>query len=196
SFVAFCTNEGGRFEGFHKRPDSPLLIIVNEAKNIDANIWRGIDRCTPNALMLVSSPGGREGRFYQCFQELAGRYQCIRAGLKDCPHISKEKIDEIVAIYGENDPQTRSTLHGEFMQSPDGDMWVCLPEDYESCLDFPPEHKPGFKCGFFDFAEGRAENVFFRRDGNKYFLEDAWRETNEDAVVGRAIYLINRCGLK
>lgn len=196
SLIAYVTNEGSRAEGAHSRPDEPLLIIVNEAKSVESSIFEGIDRCTPDALMLISSPGAREGRFYDCFTKLSPQYITVRAGLTDCPHITKEKIDSIVATYGPNHPVTRSTLHGEFMATEEGVFLCCTPEEYESCLSFPPAHKPGFRFGFFDFADGRAENVFVVRNGNKFEIADAWRDTNEDAVVGRALFLIAQHNLK
>jgi hypothetical protein len=196
SLIAYVTNEGARAEGHHSRPDEPLLMIVNEAKSVDQPIFEGIDRCTPDALMLVSSPGLREGRFYDCFTKLAPLYHLVRAGLTDCPHITKEKIDNVVATYGKDHPITRSTLYGEFMSQAEGEQYCCTAEELESCLSFPPPHKPGFKFGFFDFADGRAENVLALRNGNKYEIADAWRDVNEDAVVGRSIYLMRKHGLE
>lgn len=195
SLVAYVTNDGARAEGHHSRPGEPLLMIVNEAKSVDASIFEGVFRCTPDALMLISSPGLREGVFYDCFTKNAAQYHTVRAGLADCPHITQEKIDSVVATYGKDHPVTRSTLYGEFMSQADGEQYCITIEDYESCIMFPPVWKPGFKYGFFDFADGRAENVFVIRNGNKYEIADAWREVSEDAVVGRAIYLIRKHGL-
>lgn len=196
SLIAYVTNEGARSEGHHKTDESPLLIIVNEAKSVEAPIFDGIFRCTPNAFLLVSSPGGREGVFYDCFKKDVAQWHTTQVGLADCPHIPKEKIDFIRNRFGPDDPYTRSTLHGEFMEQQEGEFLCCTDREYDSCIDFPPPHKPGFRYGFFDFAEGRAENTFVVRNGNKYELRDAWRDTNEDAVVGRCIYLIHKEGLQ
>jgi len=119
SLIAFVTNEGARFEGAHGTPNSPLLDIINEAKSIDKDIYEGADRSSPDAQMLVSSPGHKEGRFYDCFNKLSNIYTTIRVGLKECPHISREKIDAVIAMYGEHHPITRSTLYGEFMDHVD-----------------------------------------------------------------------------
>lgn len=196
SLIAYVTNEGSRAEGHNSRPGEPVLLIVNEAKSIDKSIFDGISRCTLDALMLISSPGGREGEFYDAFTKLAAQYTTVRAGLADCPHIPQEKIDFVIAKFGKNDPNTRSILHGEFMATEEGVFLCCTPEEFESCLSFPPTWKPGFRYGFFDFADGRAENVLVIRNGNKYEIADAWRETNEDAVVGRSLYLLANHNLK
>src|SRR5207244_4359937 len=62
--VAFVSREGERVEGWHKEDDfdGPLLWIVNEAKTVADEIFDGIDRCTSNAVMYVSSTGEMKGR--------------------------------------------------------------------------------------------------------------------------------------
>jgi hypothetical protein len=115
--TGLVTNEGGRMEGHHARKDSPLLIIANEAKSLDDQIFEAIDRCTYSALMLLSSPGYREGRFYEaCEGNLKDQYLVVRAGLADCPHIPEARINGVRASYGDWHPITRSTLYGEFME--------------------------------------------------------------------------------
>ena len=192
--IAFVTNDAGRVEGWHEYPDSPLLLIVNEAKNVDEEIFGALDRCTPTAVIYISSPGLREGRFYESHATIPGWIR-VKAGLADCPWIPREKIDDIIAKWGPDHAMTRSILHGEFMAVGDEDFYCLLPEEYDFCVDAPPQHKPGFEYGFFDFADGRAENVFARRNGNKYWIEDAFRDQNEDAVVGRAIMLLSKSRL-
>ena len=198
SLVAFVTNEAARVEGFHKEDDvyGPLLYIVNEAATVDEGMFSGVDRCTVSALMLVSKPGLKLGRFYDSHTKYRADFECTQVGLLECPHIPKEKIAYIEKIYGPDHPITRSTLHGEFMDQADGEFYCCTVEDVSKCLESPPRHEKGFKTGFFDFADGRAENVFVARDGNKYRIADAWRDSNEDAVVGRSIYNIRKAGLK
>lgn len=193
--MAFVTNDAKRVEGHHSRPDEPLMMVINEAKSFD--LWEGVDRCTPDILLIVSSPGlrkidGEVTRLYDICTNQQDRFTVIKAGLADCPHIPKEKIEHVIATYGEDHPVTRSTLYGEFMDQEEDESFCLTDAELEGCLSFPPDHRPGFKYGFFDFADGQAENVFVVRDGNKYKIADAWRDKNEDAVVGRAIVLMRR----
>lgn len=118
-FVAFTTDQAGRAEGWHKGDDldSPLLMIVDEAKTVPDEIFSAIDRCTFNALLLTSSPGKMTGRFYDSQFKPGGKFIRLRVGLADCPHIGQDKIDRIVAEHGPDSPFTRSTLHGEFMEA-------------------------------------------------------------------------------
>lgn len=192
SITCFVTNTGERAEGWHKRPESPLLLIINEAKEIKAEIFRGLDRWTPNAVLMVSSPGTRNGRFWESHTIHGSQWTKVKAGLVDCPHIPQERIDFILSNYGKNHPYTQSTLYGEFMDSEEGDLFPITEREIYACYESPPRHiETGFRYGFFDFSSGgRAKNVLVVRDGNKYTIADAWRETNEDAVVGRCIALI------
>lgn len=194
--TAFVTNDPARAEGWHSREGSPLLMVINEAKTVDDGIFDAVDgRCTPDALMFISSPGLKQGRFFETHHSLRSEWICVSAGLADCPHIPQERIDHVLATYGEHHPVTRSTLYGEFMESEEGDPYVLTREQVLKCWDSPTGHLPGFRYGFFDFAEGRAENVFVIRNGNKYEIADAWREQNKDAVIGRCLYLIRKNNL-
>lgn len=197
--IAFVTNLASRVEGWHKEDDidGPLLLIVNEAKSVEDEIFIALDRCTPNAVMLLSSPGLMQGRFYDTHTKLRSDWTCVKAGLLDCPHIPQERIDYIIKTYGENHPITRSTLYGEFMEQDDATSF-CVPlSALVACLESPPQPKHGLlRYAFCDFADGRAENVLVLREGNKYTIEDAWRESNEDAVIGKFIHHFRRLNLK
>jgi hypothetical protein len=195
--TAFVSNSGERVEGWHKDDDidGPLLQIVNEAKSVDEEIFQGLDRWTVNARLWVSSPGLMMGRFYDTFTKHRAEWTTIQAGLTDCPHIEKERIEYTIKTYGEKHPITRSTLYGEFMEQDEASTF-CVPlSSLVSCLESPPRHMPGFRYAFCDFADGGAENVLVLREGNRYTIEDAWRETNEDAVVGKFIYHFRRLNL-
>jgi hypothetical protein len=193
---AFVSKDPSRIEGWHEKVDEPLLIIVNEAATVDQEIFTALDRCTPTAVMLVSKGYYRTGRFFDTHHKFRKDWQCIHAGLTDCPHIPKSKIDFILNTYGKEHPVTRSTLYGEFMDQMEGELYTLTREDYLACLDSPPKYQPGTKCGFFDFGAGVAEHTFVIRDGNRYTIADAWHEKNEDATVGRAIWLIRQNNLK
>jgi hypothetical protein len=122
-FVGFTTDEPGRAEGWHKLDDieGPLLIICDEAKTIPDAIFQALDRCTFNALLLCSSPGGMQGRFYE---SQFGRqdFLKLRVGLSDCPHIGQDKIARLREQYGPdgvtpNPSFLASTLDGKFMEA-------------------------------------------------------------------------------
>lgn len=196
--IAFVSNEAERVEGYHKEDDidGPLLQIVNEAKTVSEPIYTGLDRHTVNARMYLSSTGLMMGRFYQCFAKNREQWICIQVGLKDCPHIEQSRIDYYRTTYGEKHPVYRSVIHGEFMEQGDGTVLCLTTGDLVRCHESPPRYRTGFRYLFCDFAEGRAENAACLRDGNRYTIEDHWKEQNEDAVVGRFIQLYMRLGFE
>lgn len=94
---AFTTDDPGRAEGFHADADCPLLIIVDEAKSVDPEVIKAIDRCSYNVLLYISSPGLKQGPFYDAFTANRESFITFAVGLTDCPHIAKEKIEDIIS---------------------------------------------------------------------------------------------------
>lgn len=187
--IAFTTDDAGRVEGLHKGDDieAPLLWIVDEAKNVKPEIFTGVDRCSYNAKLLSSSPGLKRGVFFDAFTKDKAQYVSVQAGLKDCPHISRDKVDRIVATYGIDHPFTRSSIFGEFMDQDEVDRYILSDTDLQRCLQNPPEFKPGVTVLFCDSGVGHDENVIVKRCGNKVEIVAGWREANKEAAAGRFI---------
>ena len=74
---------------------------------MEPEIFAAFDRCTYNVLLYISSPGIKLGRFYDAFTEHRDQFiLTAQVGLTDCPHISKERIDDVIATYGADKPFT------------------------------------------------------------------------------------------
>ncbi len=195
--VGFTTNDAGRAEGWHKQDDiaGPLLIICDEAKSIDEEIFQAFDRCTFNGLLYISSGGAMMGRFYDAHTKLRAQFRTRAVSLKECPHIPKEKIDDIIGHYGLEHPFTRSAVFGEFMAEDDSIRFVAPLTMVQSAIQHPPAAKPGARRAFCDFAAGGDENVLAIREGNVVRPLIAWRERNTMAAVGRFIVEFRKAGL-
>jgi len=187
--ILFTTDEPGRAEGWHKGSDldEPLLIIVNEAKSVEERIFQAFDKCTFNALLYISSAGLAIGRFYDSQTKDAERFYRRVVKLSECPHISQERIDDIIASYGPEHPFTKATLHSEFSNEGDESNFVFPLSVLNRTLSSPPTHQRGDKYAFCDFAAGRDENVLAIRSGNKVEIAAAWRDSNTMSAVGRFI---------
>jgi hypothetical protein len=187
--IAFTTDDAGRVEGLHKGNDieSPLLWIIDEAKNVKQEIFTGVDRCSYNAKLLSSSPGLKRGVFFDAFTKDKAQYVTVQAGLNDCPHISRDKVDRIIATYGEEHPFTQSSIYGHFMDQDEVNRYILSDADLQRCLTNPPEFKPGLVVLFCDSGGGHDENVIVRREGNKIEIVCGWREANKEAAAGRFI---------
>lgn len=197
--ICFVTNKGERAEGWHKDDDfiGPLLLIINEAKSVDQPIYDSLlGRCTPNAVMVVSSPGPKQGPLWDIATKYREQWTVIQAGLKDCPHIPKERIQFVIDTYGENHPITRSTIYGEFMDQENADEFVINATALEATITNPPKFRPGIRVGFCDFGGGVSEHTFGIRDGNKLTIQDAWIEANPEAAAGRFLRNFRESGLK
>jgi phage terminase large subunit len=186
--IGFSASESGRFEGFHAlSPDSPLLIIVDEAKTVPDSIFEAISKCNPTRLLLMSSTGGPAGAFYNAFTKNAKLFKTHSVTAYDCPHITKEEIERTIAEYGERHPHVRSKIFSEFMEDDDGSHLVIPYTKLERCILSPPTYKKGDRVAFCDFAAGGDENVLAIRDGNRIQNLICWREKDTMAAVGRFI---------
>ncbi len=193
--IAYVTDDAGRVEGLHGSPEAPLLEIVDEAKSVDEKIFQGIDRCGYQAIIYCSSGGLMQGSFYDSQTKHREKWICIAAGLKDCPHISSDKVNRIIAKWGEKHPFTRSCIYGEFMEQDDSVQFIVLHSTIANALDNPPKHREGVRIGFVDFAEGNAEYVLAVRNGNKTTIELAFREGDKHAACSRLIRGFRNAGL-
>lgn len=198
-FLAFTTDEESRAEGHHSHKYSPLLIIIDEAKSVEQGIFQAFDRCTFNVQLLVSSPGLKQGRFYDAFTAHRDQFLLTeQVGLKECPHIPKERIEDVLAIYGEDSPFTRSTLYGEFMAEEADQPMAVSYEKLVALLSNPPGARISRSetSAFCDFAAGGDENVLAIRSGNKLMDLICWRDKDTMASTGRFIMEFRRAGLK
>ena len=195
--VAFTTNDPGRAEGWHKRDNhyGPLLVIVDEAKSVEEEIFQAIDRCTFNSLLYVSSPGPRRGSFFDAFTRHADLFQRRKVSLLECPHIPRERIDSTIAKYGARHPLTLSSMHGEFMDQDEMASFVFPLPTVQSVLQSPPPVRLGDRSAFCDFAAGRDENVLALRTGNKVEIVAAWRDRDTQAAIGRFLLEFTKAGL-
>ena len=197
--LAFTTDEPSRAEGHHATKESPLLIIVDEAKSVEPEIFTAFDRCSYNVILYISSPGVKAGRFYDAFSLHRDQFLLtMQIGLADCPHISKERIQDVIDTYGPEAEFTKSTLYGEFMNQDADQLMVFDFQAVQALLTTPPHARISRHeyAAFCDFAAGRDENVLAIRSGNKLLELEAWKETNTVAAVGRFIMLFRRYNLR
>lgn len=103
----FATDEKEKAEGYHPTaPNAEMLIIVNEAKSVDPEIFEALGRCTGfNYWIDVSTPGEPVGDFYYHFENWPNKK---RITYFDCPHQSKLKYEEDKKKYGEHSAYFRS----------------------------------------------------------------------------------------
>ncbi len=185
--VMFSTDSPGRAEGHHAVDPitAPLFIIADESKTIPDGIFTAFDRCGPQFLLLMSSPGHSSGKFYRCFNKERGLYWTRRVTSHDCAHIPESKRERDRLIYGEDSSIYRSMHLAEFTDL-DGGV-VFPPSKLRALLEKPPQFTPSGRVAFCDFAAGGDENVLALREGNRVRILDAWHEEDTTQAVRRFI---------
>jgi phage terminase large subunit len=196
---AWVTDEAKRAEGYHeKEPDGPLLMIINEAKSVEDDIFDAFNRCSYNLLLEISTGGLMQGRFYEHMTHKRELYETFEITLHDCPHISKEKVAQIIQEYGQEDPYTRSTIYGEFMATNDKIRHVLELGDIEANRNAQIGRLGGDVGAGVDFAAGGDKNVVIKKVGN-YVPNGcikSWRERDTYAAVGRYVHYFNELELQ
>lgn len=194
----FTTDEATRAEGWHKSDDieGPLLIVVNEAKSVPDAIFTAFDRCTFNGLLYISSAGLMQGRFYESQTKFAGQFQRQTVTVDDCPHIPKDRIEDLREMYGAEHPFFKSTFYSVFTSQDDANAFIFDLEKVNANLRHPPVAKRGDRSAFCDFAAGGDENVLAVRTGNRIEIAAAWRERDTMAAVGRFLQEFRKNGLQ
>jgi len=193
NFMAYSCTNAGRAEGFHGSEDTPLMMLFDECKSVGDSIIRaGEDRCRPQRMGLLSSPGFTMGKFYQSHTSEAAYWSRHKITVDHCPWIDRVEMKRVIERAGGGDyerglqdPFIRSAYFAEFMPFVQ-DSLIGLPE-IEECLADPPQRRPGERHAFCDFAAGGDENVVAVRVGNKVTIPDAWRDRNTMSAVGRFV---------
>jgi hypothetical protein len=190
--IGFSTDEAEKFEGWH---NPNLLIIVDEAKSVDDKIFEAIERCQPTRLLLMSSCGGSDGEFYRAFTRRRSFYSCHSVTSFDCPHLSKEWIEQQIQKWGEHHPLIRSMIFSEFTDTDRETVAIPL-SSLESLFKNPPNPEPSNKIAFIDFGAGGDETVIAIRDGNIVKELIAWRDTNTMGTVNRCMNELDKYGVR
>jgi hypothetical protein len=188
--LGFTCDRPELFEGFH----SPhLLIVLDEAKSIDDGVYAAALRCQPERLLLLSSPGGRTGFFFESFHSRRKFFHTHTISALDAPHISQKWIDDTIEQYGLTHPFVRSAVYGEFSEL---DSDVVIPLSFvQNCLANPPVLQDGEVKAFSDFAGNAAENVLGICRGNRVEIAAAWHEADTARSIGKFLQLFKEHNL-
>lgn len=206
NFMAYSTINPGRAEGYHGSTQNPLAMFFDEAKSVPDDIIRASeDRCRPQRLGLLSSPGFAMGRFYDSFSPKEPYWDRHTFTHEACPWIDRVLMRQVIERAGGGsyekgllDPYIRSAYFAEFMPFVIGSLISLV--DIQKCLNDPPQPRPGGRHVRLDFARGGDENTIGVRWGNKVWIEKAWRERDTMAAaaafVESFVDLRERIGLR
>lgn len=183
-------------EGWHGRgPSGNLLYVIDEAKAVPDGIFDAMERCQPTRLLVMSSPGGAAGRFYEIFRKADPRYKTVKVTSYDCPHITEQWIKDQIEAYGIKSAVVQSMIFAEFCDE-DGGVLCLPPSVLQKCLASPATKAGTHVRAGVDFAAGGDENVIQVMEGNFVRETVKWREKDTMAAVGRFITEFKRLGLE
>src|SRR5258706_4290965 len=99
--IGFTADRPEFFESFHSEH---LLIVLDECKAIADGIYQAALRCQPERILLLSSPGGHSGFFYEAFHARRKFFRTHTVTAFDAPHISAQWIADVIEQFGESHP--------------------------------------------------------------------------------------------
>lgn len=95
--AGLSTNEGVRFQGFHGR----VLIVLDEAPGIRADIWTAIDGIRAGGdvhVFAIGNPVVGSGPFYDAFTSPRTPYRTFTISAFDTPNLAGHTLDSLRAL--------------------------------------------------------------------------------------------------
>ena len=206
TWEAFTTKDPDYAEGFHPRwyrndegeiIYAPLLIIVDEAKafNDPELMFVFVNRCSPDALLMISSPGSDSGDFYDaCHKYKNDPWKYFGISWEQCPHLRfgfklQERLDKIRQL-GENNPLVMSWL-GKFHRASDLFIFDRM-EDVDTAMTGNISHIRGDRAFAIDFSGGGDEQAIGQRAGNKILPIEVFHERNDVVFANMCVERFKR----
>jgi hypothetical protein len=112
---------------------APRLIIVDEAAFATKELFTALDpmmTVSGGTIMLLSTPNGQTGYFYDQWHDKQGPWRRIQTTLEQCPRINKEAIEQIKKTMSKEEFQAEF----ECRFVPNGAGYISR-EVYRACLD-------------------------------------------------------------
>jgi len=195
--VGLSVEDAYKMEGHHQRTDSPVLVVVDEAKAIADPVFEAIDKCTPTFKIIVSSAGPASGRLYRIFTSESKYWFRRKVTYRECPHLSETQrlIDLELYPAGEHSTFYKNKWLSEFATDA-GESVISL-DSLRACQANPPAHQPGQITAGCDFAAGGGDScVLSIANANRLEVVDSWKHHNPKNSAGRFINLFRKLGLK
>lgn len=139
----FVTKEEANFEGWHNKN---LLLVMDEAKGIGDQMWRGGERLirardgVKRIIAAGTPPLAPVGEFCQISLDpkKAAEWFHLNVSAWDSPRIPREVNEEALRIYGEDNPFYVSMVLGQIPRQSD-DALISIQDVEEAAnLDFDP----------------------------------------------------------
>ena len=180
------------FQGFH---NEFVLAVIDEASGIPDSMWEAVNKIVTgdnDRILAIGNPDHVQSRWWKVCQ--GGRWNVIHVGAHDTPTftgepvpegaslISQKFIDDIIEDFGEDSPQYRAQVLGEFPDDrTDGVVpWSAVSQCRKGlAFDDPPSE---IVLGA-DIGGGGDETVVWERVGP--VVGRVWRDRTDTADGAR-----------
>ncbi len=191
-YVGFSTLEQGTFQGYHSKPDQPLLMIVDEAAAVNDEIYKAIDRCQPTWLLVTGSPLDPQGMFYEIETkgDIYKQFYHFKLTQPECSWIKPSEIKLLEEKWGKAHPLILSSVYAEFAKESENSIITF--SAIENCINHPPvievyDDLYDTRQVFLDVAAGGDLNVIALFHKGKVSIVKKWRNTDTMAAAGEIL---------
>lgn len=99
--LGLSTNEGVRFQGWHARPESALLIVFDEAPGVQPDIYEAVEGISAGGdvrRLLIGNPVISSGPFFDIFAGDVPGWERITIDAFDTPNLLGLTLEDLLAL--------------------------------------------------------------------------------------------------
>jgi hypothetical protein len=172
-----------------------MMLIFDEASGIPDSIWSvGAGFFTENILdrywLAFSNPRRNQGYFYECFNSKRDFWKTLNIDARTVEDTDKQVYEQIIAEYGEDSPQARIEVYGEFPSTGDDQF---IPPHLVDEAFLRPRYKDTtapIVIGVDPARSGADATVIAVRQGRDLLAIKRYRGDDTMTVVGHVIEAI------
>ena len=172
-----------------------VMVIFDEASGIEESIWAVtggfFTENTPNRFWLAfSNPRRNSGYFYEAFNSKRDFWHGKQVDARTVEGTDKQVYEQIIAEYGEDSPQARVEVYGEFPSAgEDQFIGASVIDDAASRPRYKDETAP-IVIGVDPARGGADATVIVVRQGRDLVAIKRYHGEDTMAIVGRVIEAI------
>jgi len=172
-----------------------MMLIFDEASGIPDGIWSvGAGFFTENILdrywFAFSNPRRNTGYFFECFNAKRDFWTAKNIDARTVEDTDKQVYEQIIAEYGEDSPQARVEVYGEFPASGDGQFISPMLVDDAAKRTRHKDMSAPIVLGIDPARGGADSTVIAVRQGRDLIALRRYHGADTMEVVGRVIEAI------
>ena len=172
-----------------------MMLIFDEASGIPDGIWSvGAGFFTENILdrywFAFSNPRRNTGYFFECFHAKRDFWMAKNIDARTVEDTDKQVYEQIIAEYGEDSPQARVEVYGEFPASGDGQFISPMLVDDAAKRPRHKDMSAPIVLGIDPARGGADSTVIAVRQGRDLIALRRYHGADTMEVVGRVIEAI------